>query len=222
MFSRTRTWIHPWQHLLAAQHTTRLLFELSPRDLVSSCLSFASVFFSFLFFYVLFCHLQHQHSSVWLGFPLLPFPFSCALALMGLALVGAGPGQTRSDTSNTSMDSTDTATMHNSEGGHPAGTHSNPIPSSVLSKPGWTLPPQSPPQTGETATNSRPVKLQLIALSHFSRLFSFLPPQSPPQTGETATNRRPVKLQLIASSHISRMFSVTPNLRLQLSCPRRP
>ena len=193
-FQGTRALIYPLQHLLAAWYTTRLLVELMLTGPVLS-------------------HLV-----------CLVFPFLCpaAVALMGLALVGAGPGQTRSDTSNTSMDSTDTATMHNNEEGHPAGTHSNPIPSSVLSKPGWTLPPQSPPQTGETATNSRPVKLQLIDLSHYSRMFFFPPPQSPPQTGKTATHSRPVKLQLIALSHISRMFSLTQNLSLQLSCAKRP
>ncbi|DBA65778.1 TPA: hypothetical protein ACH3X2_002818 [Trebouxia sp. C0005] len=67
--------------------------------------------------------------------------------------------QSQSDTSNTSMDSTDTATMHNREGVHPAGTHSNPIPSSVLSKPIWSTFPQSAPQEGSI---SRPLSSSIL------------------------------------------------------------
>ncbi|DBA93598.1 hypothetical protein WJX82_009691 [Trebouxia sp. C0006] len=72
-------------------------------------------------------------------------------------------GQSQSDTSNTSMDSTDTATMHNHEGVHPAGTHSNPIPSSVLTKPTWPLTPPIPPQSApQEGSMSRPLASSLL------------------------------------------------------------
>ena len=51
-------------------------------------------------------------------------------------------GEARSDTSGTSTESTDTATMRRAMNEGAAGTHSNPIPSAVLSKPGWNMPPQ--------------------------------------------------------------------------------
>ena len=54
-------------------------------------------------------------------------------------------GEARSDASGTSTESTDTATMRHGMDEGPAGTHSNPIPSAVLSKPGWSIPPQVPP-----------------------------------------------------------------------------
>ncbi|KAL0032426.1 hypothetical protein WJX79_010970 [Trebouxia sp. C0005] len=49
--------------------------------------------------------------------------------------------------------------MHNREGVHPAGTHSNPIPSSVLSKPIWSTFPQSAPQEGSI---SRPLSSSIL------------------------------------------------------------
>ena len=68
------------------------------------------------------------------------------------------PGEARSDTSGTSMESADTATMHHNQALHPAGTHSNPIPSSVLSKPVWTIPPRvyPPPQPSKTPAPQQP------------------------------------------------------------------
>jgi len=85
-------------------------------------------------------------------------------------------GQSQSDTSNTSMDSTDTATMHNREGVHPAGTHSNPIPSSVLSKPTWPVtPPPAPPQSGEPA---HVTKQETTFLTNYCNVLSFAPVQS--------------------------------------------
>ena len=73
-------------------------------------------------------------------------------------------GDSRSDTSNASMDSTDTATMRNHEAGPLAGTHSNPLPSTVLSQPAWHLPPPQAPQAGQISLHihvHRWVHLQL-------------------------------------------------------------
>ena len=90
-------------------------------------------------------------------------------------LACAAAGQSQSDTSNTSMDSTDTATMHNREGVHPAGTHSNPIPSSVLSKPTWSLTPPTPPQSGQPAL---PTEHETILLTEYCNVLSFALVQS--------------------------------------------
>ncbi|KAL3156804.1 hypothetical protein ABBQ38_001075 [Trebouxia sp. C0009 RCD-2024] len=84
----------------------------------------------------------------------------------------SGPGEARSDTSGTSMESADTATMHHSEALHPAGTHSNPIPSAVLSKPGWSIPPQvhPPPQpTPQDGSMARPLSSSILASAQQQR-----------------------------------------------------
>ncbi|KAL3132570.1 hypothetical protein ABBQ32_009108 [Trebouxia sp. C0010 RCD-2024] len=71
------------------------------------------------------------------------------------------------------MESADTATMHHNEALHPAaGTHSNPIPSAVLSKPGWTIPPQvhpSPQPTSQNGSMARPLSSSILASAQQQR-----------------------------------------------------
>lgn len=88
-------------------------------------------------------------------------------------------GKATSDTSGTSTESTDTATMRHTMNEGPAGTHSNPIPSAVLSKPGWNIPPQIQTQSQIQA----PPQIQALQQSGTPHSFSaLLPPPSAPTT----------------------------------------
>ena len=87
-------------------------------------------------------------------------------------------GKARSDTSGTSTESTDTATMRHTMNEGPAGTHSNPIPSAVLSKPGWNIPPQI--QTQSQIQAPPQILIQALQQSGTPHSLSALLPPPPP------------------------------------------